>query len=258
MDNKVLSALSRIVSGGKPRSAQPVTNRIQPDSPSKIAYLSAMRIFRDLSGEEVKMVEASTVMTTARKGKIIYMPGETGEVLFLLKKGSVHLYRLSSEGRKLILQTVGPMTFFGEMAVVGQSMYDLFAEAAEDCTACVMSRADVERLLLAKPQVGLRMLEEVSERMRHAQERLGDTAFKGIPARVASLLLSLSRSGAEPITGTRHQDIADMMGVYRETVSNTLGALRDEGIIEISRKEISILDVAQLREKAEEEVLRRH
>lgn len=257
MQNKLLSTLSKLVGTAPAGAAQAAAKALPLGEPSKIAYLSAMRIFRDLSPEEMKMIEASTVMTTAPKGKIVYMPGETGEVLFLLKKGSVHLYRLSSEGRKLIVQTVGPMTFFGEMGVVGQKMHDLFAEAAEECTVCVMSRADVERLLTTKPKVALRMLEEVSQRMHDVQERLGDSAFKGIPARIASLLLSLSDNGSKPLQGTRHQDLADMMGVYRETVSNALGSLRDEGIIELSRKEISILDPKRLREKAEEEVLRK-
>ncbi len=262
MEKSFLSSISRLIGGGRSATGPaPVMSEAiyaQPsDTSNKVAYLSAMRIFRDLSHKEMKMIDATTVMTTAPKGKIIYMPEETGEVLFLLKKGSVHLYRLSLEGRKLIVQTVGPMTFFGEMAIVGQNMYDLFAEAAEDCTVCVMGRADVERLMMMKPQVALRMLEEIGQRMHNAQERLGDSAFKGIPARVASLLLRLSNNGAQPINGIRHQDIADMMGVYRETVSNALGSLRDEGIIDISRKEISILDPERLREMAEEEILRK-
>lgn len=260
MENRFLSTLSRFVSGtqsaagqARAKSAPPSPSSAQRDAANKIAYLSAMRIFRDLTPDEMKMIDAATVMTTAPKGKMIYMPGEGGEILFLLKKGAVHLYRLSSEGRKLIIQTVGPMTFFGEMAVVGQKMYDLFAEAAEECTVCVMRRADVERLILSKPTVGLRMLEEIGQRMHDAQERLGDSAFKSVLARLASLLLNLSDNGAKSIKGARHQDLADMLGIYRETVSDSLGELRDQGIIEIGRKEITIRSVEKLRELAEEE-----
>lgn len=253
MENRLLSTLTRLVGGGlsAPATASP------KETPSKIAYLSAMRIFRDLSPEETKMVESSTVMTTAQKGKLIYQPGETGEVLFLLKHGSVQLYRLSVEGRKFIVQTVGPMTFFGEMATIGQKMHDLFAEAVEDCLICVMGRADVERLILSKPQVALRILEEVGQRMHEVQERLGDSAFKGVPARVATVLLHLSHEGAQPIKGMRHQDIADMLGLYRETVTTALDHLRNEGLIEINRKEIVLREPERLREVAEEELLRR-
>lgn len=260
MENRILSTLSRFVSGTQSAAGQAraKSTSLAPvgalkDASTKIAYLSAMRIFRDLSPEEMKMIDASTVMSTAKKEKLIYMPGESGEILFFLKKGSVHLYRLSSEGRKLIIQTVGPMTFFGEMAVVGQQMYDLFAEAAEECTVCVMRRADVERLILSKPKVALRMLEEIGQRMHDVQERLSDSAFKNVPARLASLLLSLSKGGAQSVTGIRHQDLADMLGIYRETVSDSLGELRDQGVIEIGRKEITIRGVEKLRDIAAEE-----
>lgn len=254
MQNSILSTLSKLLNGGPPQGVT-ASHRELPDK--KVAYLSAMRIFRDLSLEEMAMVEHSTVMTTAPKGKLIYLPGETGEVLFLLKRGAVHLYRLSTEGRKFIFQTIGPMTFFGEMAALGQSMHELFAEAAEDSLVCVMGRADVERLMLSKPQVALRMLEEVGQRMHEVQERLGDSAFKGVPARVAALLLRLSQNGAQPISGMRHQDLADLLGLYRETVTNALDQLRDAGLIEIGRKEIVVSKVAGLQAVAQEEVLRR-
>ncbi|MCI0390919.1 MAG: Crp/Fnr family transcriptional regulator [Acidobacteria bacterium] len=229
----------------------------EEESRNKIAYLSAMRIFRDLSKEEMNLIVSSTVMTTAVRGQLIYVPGETGEAIFLLKKGSVHIYRLSLEGRKLIIQTVGPMTFFGEMAIVGQSMQNHFAEAAEDCLVCCMGKADVERLILSKPQVAIRMMDEIGQRLHDSQERLSDSVFKGTPARIASLLLHLSSQGKQPIAGLSHQDLADTIGVYRETVTKTLGQFRDEGLIEIGRKTISLLNSQKLSEIAQEEVLRK-
>lgn len=264
MERKIISTLSRLISGAKGTAVAPATMpstngsaSARPERSNKIAYLSAMRIFRDLSPEEMKMVDKSTVMTTAAKGKIVYMPGETGEVVFLLKKGAVHLYRVSSEGRKFIVQTIGPMTFFGEMATLGHNMHDLFAEAAEECLLCVMGRADIERMILWKPQIGLRMIEEIGQRMHDVQGRLGDNVFKGVPARVASLLLKVSNDGEYPVKGLTHQDLADMLGVYRETVTNALDGLRHDGMIEVSRKEIVLLNVAELSSVAEEEILRK-
>ncbi|HKZ77518.1 MAG TPA: Crp/Fnr family transcriptional regulator [Pyrinomonadaceae bacterium] len=261
MERKFISTLSRLIGGGGTAAQAQAAGTNGPaaaraERPNK-AYLSAMRIFRDLSADEIKVVERSTVMTTAPKGKIVYQPEETGEILFLIKTGSVHLYRVSSEGRKFIVQTIGPMTFFGEMAIVGHNMYDLFAEAAEDCLLCVMGRADIERLLLSKPQIGLRMIEEIGQRMHDVQERLGDSVFKGVPARVASLLLKVSNDGEHSIKGLTHQDLADMLGIYRETVTNALDGLRDEGLVEVSRKEIAILNRDELRKVAEEEILRK-
>lgn len=198
----------------------------------------------------MKMITGSTVRTTAPKGRMIYTPGETGEVLFLLCEGAVHLYSLSSEGRKFIVQTIGPMTFFGEMTLVAQNMYDLYAEAAEDSTICVMSRTDVERLILWKPQVAIRMLEEIGQRLHEVQERLGDIAFKGLIARLASLLLR--EAEGNEITGLSHEDIAERLGVYRETVANVLKELKTAGIIEIGRKHITITNRPRLERAASE------
>ncbi|MCA1636396.1 MAG: Crp/Fnr family transcriptional regulator, partial [Acidobacteria bacterium] len=209
---------------------------------TRAACLTDMPVFGDLMPEEIKRLDAHIVMKQVRKGQVIYRPGEKGEVLFLIKMGSVHLYLLSAEGRKLIIQTVGPMTFFGEMAMLGQNMWQLFAEAAEDCALCVMRTEDVRRLIRLKPQIGLRMLEEVGKRLYDARERLGDIVFKRIRERVAKVLLKLSDEGSHPVKGTSQQEIADMLGVYRETVSNTLAEMRGEGLIEVGRRQISILD----------------
>lgn len=218
--------------------------------------LSANRIFRDLSPDEMRRVTSATVRNIVPSGRVLYTPGETGEVLFLLCKGSVQLYRLSPEGRKFIVQTVDPMTFFGEMAILGQNMQDLFAETVEDCIICVMSRRDVEKLIHWKPQVAIRMLEEIGHRMHDVVEHLGNCSLKRMPARVASLLLELSHEGTQGIKGMTHDDLADRIGTYRETMTNILDRLRDQGIIEIGRMKISIRDLRKLRSMAEEEVLR--
>ncbi|MCA1593289.1 MAG: Crp/Fnr family transcriptional regulator [Acidobacteria bacterium] len=230
---------------------------VSPNDFTKAACLMDMPVFSDLRKEEIRRLDAAVAMKPVRKGQVIYRPDETGEILFLLKKGSVHLYLLSTEGRKFIVQTLEPMTFFGEMALLGQNMRQLFAEAAEDCLLCVMRSADVKRLIRVKPEIGLRMLEEVGKRLYDARERMGDIVFKKIPERVAKVLLKLSDEGARAIKGTTQQEIADMLGVYRETVSNTLAELRGEGVIGVGRRQISILNLEQLRRVAGEAEARR-
>jgi CRP-like cAMP-binding protein len=106
------------------------------------------------------------------------MPEESGEVLFLLKKGRVQLYRLSPGGKKLVVATLGPGAIFGEMSLVGQGMHNTFAEAVDDCMLCVMSRADVERLMREKPEVAFRFAEALGDRLSQVEERLEEIAFK--------------------------------------------------------------------------------
>jgi CRP-like cAMP-binding protein len=180
------------------------------------------------------------------------MPEDTSEVLFLLKQGRVQLYRISPDGKKLVIATIGPGAVFGEMALIGQGMHNTFAEAIEDCVLCVMSREDVERLLVTKPKVALRIFEVLGSRLKETEARLEEIAFKGIPARLASLLLQLSdEMGDETITGLTHQDMGEQIGTYRETTTQTLNAFKVDGLIDIGRKRITILDREGLQRIAE-------
>ena len=217
---------------------------------NKIGYLSMMELFRDLSPAEMQEIDRATRMQTCTTGRVFYTPGETGEVLFLLKKGAVQIYRMSPEGRKLVIGTLPQYSFFGEMSCIGQGMYDTFAEAKEESLICIMSRRDVERLLLSKPKVALRILEAVGKRVVDAERQLEEIAFKGLIPRLASLLLREAQDNE--ISGLSHQDIAERLGVYRETVTSALNELKTAGLIEIGRKRITIIDRQRLERAASE------
>jgi CRP-like cAMP-binding protein len=115
-----------------------------------------------------------------------------------------------------------------------------------------MSRADLERLILSEPVVGLRMLEITGKRLSDAEARLEDMAFKGIPARLASLLLRLAaEQHSNEINGLTHQDLAETIGTYRETATQVLNDMKANGLIEIGRKRILILDPERLQDISE-------
>jgi CRP/FNR family transcriptional regulator, cyclic AMP receptor protein len=218
----------------------------------KLRYLSELAVFQDLTAREMQELNRITTMSTVPRGRVFYRPEEPGEVLFILKEGGVQLYRISPEGKKLVITTLGPHTLFGEMALLGTKMHNTFAEAIDDCLICVMSRTDLERLILNKPQVALRILEITGKRLRDAEERLENMAFKGIPARLASLMLRLAtEQESDEITGLTHQDLAESVGTYRETATQVLNDLKSQGLIDIGRKRIKLLDVEGLSEVAE-------
>jgi CRP-like cAMP-binding protein len=218
----------------------------------KLKALSAIEIFQDLSEQEFQEVDQATKMSTCEPGRVFYTPEETGEVLFLLKQGRVQLYRLSLDGKKLVMAELERGSVFGEMSLVGQGMHNTFAEAVEDCTLCVMSRADVERLILTKPKVAMRIMQSMAQRLTEAEERLEDIAFKSIPSRLASLLLKLTdqETVTTTIKGYTHQDLAEMLGTYRETTTQTLNDFKGQGWIKIGRKSIEILDRPSLETQA--------
>jgi CRP/FNR family transcriptional regulator, cyclic AMP receptor protein len=218
----------------------------------KLNYLTTIEIFRDLSRPEIEAIDRQLSMATSPPGNVFYMPEETGEVLFLLKKGTVQLYRLTPEGKKIVIATLGPGSLFGEMSLVGQGMHSTFAEAVDECKLCVMSRSDVERLMREKPQVALRIVEALGDRLVQMERQLEDVAFKSIPARLASLLLRLAdERGSATIKGYSHQDLAEMVGTYRETVTLTLNELKAKGLVEIGRKRLVVVDRAGLEQVAE-------
>lgn len=226
---------------------------MQQTYPEKIGYLSSIQVFRDLSPNELAEMDRQITMSTCHSGKIFYMPEDSGEVLFLLKKGRVQLYRIAPNGKKLVVATLGAGSIFGEMSMVGQGMHNTFAEAVDECILCVMSRSDVERLVREKPNVAFRFVEAMGERLSQLETRLEDIAFKSIPARLASLLLRIDeeQGSSHVVTGYTHQDFSEMLGTYRETVTQTLNDFKGEGIIEIGRKKVTLLNIPALQEISE-------
>jgi CRP-like cAMP-binding protein len=108
-----------------------------------------------------------------------------------------------------------------------------------------MSHNDLQRLILAHPQIALHILENNGRRLSEAESRLEDMAFKGVTARIANLLLRLADDqgpGVAVIEGYTHADLADSVATYRETATQILNDLMAAGVIEIGRKRISIVD----------------
>ena len=203
-------------------------------------------IFLDLEPDELDELVGLSTRITARQGRILYMPEETGEVLLFVQEGSVQIYRISPEGKKFIIDNLGAGAVFGEMALIGHHMHSSFAQALEDSVLCLIRRDDLERLLLDKPKVALRILEVLGKRLSEAEKKLEDMAFRSVAARLASLLLRLSRDDEGNIDGLSHQELAEMIGTYRETVTQTLSQFKASKLVDIQRKSIRILRPEEL------------
>ena len=221
------------------------------DERTKVHFLLEAKLFAGLGQEDLAEIERNTSMTACQRGTVFFTPEETGEVLFLLKRGRVSLYRVTEEGKKLVTATVEPGSVFGEMTLIGQGMNGAFAEASEDSTICVMSRTDVERIIRDHPEVGLRLLEGMARRLTDAEERLADVAYKSVPARIATTLVRLAGPDNN-VVKLSHQDIADMVGTYRETTTRILNEMRAEGLIDLKRMQISVVSTERLSARASE------
>lgn len=218
----------------------------------KSDYLQTIEVFKDLHLDDVERINQQTTMVSYKAGHLFYMPDDPGEVLFILKKGHVQLYRMLPDGRKLVMAVLGPGMIFGQMALVGQHLYNTFAEAGNDCLICVWSRQDVEQMLLKYPAIAIRFLEAMGQRLVNMEQRLEETTYKRIPARLAGLLLRLDEENGSNgvVSGFTHQSLADMLGTYRETATQTLNEFKNQKLIRTGRKSIEIINGQGLKEVA--------
>jgi CRP/FNR family cyclic AMP-dependent transcriptional regulator len=209
--------------------------------------LREIELFRDLTDDEVAGIGAAAPMRQAGAGQILYSPATPTEVLFILRAGRVRLYTIGAEGRSLTTAIVEPGDVFGEMAALGQSLAGMFAETLEPTTLCVMSRADVDRLLLADPRIAARIAGLLGRRVAELERRLADVVLKSAPDRVASTLTRMADRDGATIRLT-HEQLAELVGTTRETVTKVLGDLSALGLVHLRRGRIVIKDSQGLRE----------
>jgi CRP-like cAMP-binding protein len=228
----------------------------------RIRLLSLVDIFEPLSEQEIEQLNGQLSDVHLEPNEICYTPQDRSEKLFVLWKGRVRIYRTTDGGREFTLATVEAGTVFGEMALTAQQLQEAYAQAMEPSELSVMHRADLERLMLEKPEVGLQITHLLSERLRRYETRLEDITLKGVTARLASLLVLLLESEGV-VTGDHslkipthytHQHLGTMVGANREAITRAFGQLQDEGAVELRRRLIYVPDVDTLRRRADDVV----
>ncbi len=232
----------------------------RPRSPTAPVFcLSEVEIFQDLSPQEMADLAAAAPMRTVPAGTLLWSPHHPHTVLFIVKAGSVCLYRLSPEGRRLTLAVLGPGALFGEMELVGQRMGDGFAEALEPSVLCLMSEQDVRSMLLADSRITSRIICGLGRRLADVEQRLADTVLKPAPQRLAAVLCQLAEAAPEtgllsyrgPEIRLTHEQIADLVGTTRATTTKLLGDLSDAGLVRLRRGGLVVLDRDRLRAAAD-------
>ncbi len=241
MQQRRLPRAGQASQGGRPRDPGALKRR----------YLQQVEVFQDLSEAQIYEVERSTRMSTVGAGRILFQPDEKPETLYLLKAGHVQIYRISPDGKRFVISNIESGMFFGEMALLGQSLHDSFAEAVSESTLCVISRRDLEYLIGRFPTVGVRMMQVLADRLNEAETQLEDLALKSLTARLATLILRLTSEADARVTGLTHNDLAERVGTSRETATQALNELKNSGLIAIGRKRIDVLNRPALEDVAE-------
>lgn len=219
----------------------------------EVKLFSLVDIFEPLSEEEIGEINWRHQSTRVGEGETFFTPMDLAETLFVLKSGRVRIFKKTPEGRELTLTIVESGTVFGEMVLTGQRLRNAYAQGMEPSEIAALCRADVERLILEKPQVGLQLVHLLSKRLADYERRLEDISFKEVPARLASLLYLLIESqgvrgpdGYKIPTRYTHQQLGTMIGSNREAVTRAIARLRKAGVVQTRRRYIHVKDLQAL------------
>jgi len=224
----------------------------------QIRLLSMVDIFGPLSPKEMEDLAKRTPDTFLDGGDVLYSPQDGAERLFILKKGRVQVYELDRGGEEITLSVVEGGSVFGEMALTGQSLQGLYVRALVPSTVVSLRRDDLEGLIMKKPEVGLRLVRELAERLHASEARYTDIVGKDVPTRLATLILSLVDS--EGLVGNEsyriptrytHEQLASMIGCKRVAVTRAFSRLREFGAVEVKERQILVKDLQTLKSLAE-------
>jgi CRP-like cAMP-binding protein len=194
-----------------------------------------------LSDDETEGVERAGSSQRVPKGRNLYTEGSQVACLYLVRAGSFKLVRHSEEGKELILGLVGTGGWFG--ALGGPLEATVLARALEDSMVLAVPTLAMRRAMERSPELSRRILRRLEERLRSAEILSARLAFESVARRLASLLLETTDRKTGLLTFPVNQtEIANLIGSSRETVCSLLNQFRREGLVEIPRGRIQVVD----------------
>jgi CRP/FNR family transcriptional regulator, cyclic AMP receptor protein len=221
---------------------------------SAAEILKRVPLFSDLADAELARFADVTREREYPRNSVILFEDDPGDALYIVSSGQVKVVLIGEDGREVILSVLGDGDFFGEMSLIDDEPRSAHVIAMKDSHLLVLRRDDFQVQLQQHPSVALKLLRVLVQRLRRADEKIGSLVLLDVNGRVAQLLLDLAEeSGGPRITRKlTHHTIAQMIGSSRETVSRAMRELVERGLIDVSRREITIKDADTLRGMAGE------
>lgn len=210
-------------------------------------YLKKSPVFSLLTDSQCLEAQSQCQLKEYSRGDVIYFPRDTAEDALLVVKGRVRTYHITGEGKQAILGFVDPGGLFGELSAFHGTNRDEYADALEKTLVVQMPRSLFLDLMSQNADVGRKLTELFSLRVRRVERRLKSLLFGSSRERLMDLLHDLAEqygsdnpAGVEIAQKISHQDMASIIGATRETVTITLGELQARGVIAINRRRITI------------------
>lgn len=226
---------------------------LQTAESSKFWYLKKINLLKELSEKEMGFINKCSKMTSPQKGEIVFSQGESSSDVYFLKEGRVKLSRVSPEGREITLAILEPGEIFGELSVYDEGERNVQAQVMENSILCSMKKPDFLEVLGRNPQLNFKLTKFIVFRRLQIESRIDEMIFNDVPTRLANLLLSLKEQyGEENSRGIKlrialtHQEIGNLIGATRETVSAIMGQWKKEGIVDSEGRKIILVDVKRL------------
>ena len=223
---------------------------------NKVELLKNVSIFNGLSGVELGYISKKMVPKSYDVGQVIILEESEGDDCFFVTEGSVKITRLSKDGREVILAILNDGEFFGEMALLDGDLRSANVIALEKTDALTLKRKDFIDSLKKYPQIAIQLLKEMAHRLRESDRQITSLSLSDAEKRIALSLLRISdeqgviKKGKVIISKPPiQQDIANMAGTSRETVSRTLKILEDERFIDRNGHELVIINYNQFKEE---------
>jgi len=215
----------------------------------KIELLQSVALFWDLSEEELGYISEKMIARHYESGKFIFLEDSEGEQCFFVVQGSVKVTRLSKDGREVILAMLNEGEFFGEMALLDGESRSANVIALEETEVLTLNREDFLVVLHDYPQIAIQLLKEMAHRLRKSDRQIASLSLSDAEKRIALCIIRFAddqgviRRGQVSIPRVPiQQDIANMAGTSRETVSRAINLLEKEHFIKRKGRELLILD----------------
>lgn len=219
------------------------------------SFLLTVPLFKDAPERALEV--AASVMQPRRyeAHSVLFQEGDVGEALYVLSKGLVKLSKVDLGGYEKTLAILQPPEFFGEMALLGAKTRNATAVTLGEVEAYLLFADDFSRLLQSYSAISLNLTTTLAQRLSRVDDETQILSYKDAQGRVAFVLLRLYRSGVaelgrdgSALVRLTHQELANLAGTSRETVTRALKVLETEGVIETHPKEIALSDVQGLEE----------
>lgn len=222
----------------------------------EVSFLQYVPIFADLEEPELKKIEKLGLRKKYKRGNIVVLEKETGAALFVIISGKVKIVRTDEDGREVILSIFGPGEFFGEMSLLDGLARSASVVALAKAELFMIHRRDFLKLLHEHPQVAISLLGELTTRLRKADAQIKSLSLKDAAGRVANVILMLAddigvfRKGKVEIDELPlQQDMANMAGTSRETVSRMIHQFIREGHLQLIGNKLTINDYEEFRKR---------